>query len=391
MSVRVLIVDDSAFFRKRVTDILSSVPSIEVIGTASNGLEAVEKAKSLAPDVITMDYEMPVMDGLTAVRRIMAESPSAILMFSSLTYEGARVTLDALEAGAMDFLPKNFEDIARDASKMQDVLKSRILAISKSSPRRSQLRRKMIPSSHANERREQPAKLGRSAANLSPSSASRLATRSSLESPQAKSIKPIHRTRAHLRKPAGCDIVAIGTSTGGPVALQKVISTLPANFPVPILLIQHMPATFTPAFAERLDGLSALRVKQADDGEDVLPGNVYLAPGGKQMLINDRAGRKRIMIHEGDERLTYKPSVDVTFGSVAKSFAGKALAIVLTGMGADGREGSRLLKSSGSRVWTQTEATCVVYGMPQAVDKAGYSDERLDIDEFSERIINEFS
>ena len=149
-----------------------------------------------------------------------------------------------------------------------------------------------------------------------------------------------------------------------------------------------MPATFTPAFAERLNALSAIKVKEAEDGDVLQPGCAYLAPGGKQMLVGNRGGRASISILDGDERLTYKPSVDLTFGSVSKSFPGKVLSIVLTGMGADGKEGCRLMKSSGSTVWTQTEATCVVYGMPMAVDKAGYSDKSLDINDVAEQLVN---
>ena len=184
------------------------------------------------------------------------------------------------------------------------------------------------------------------------------------------------------------EIVAIGTSTGGPVALQKIITHLPANFPVPILLVQHMPATFTPAFAERLDDLSKIKVKQAEDGDVLKPGVAYLAPGGRQMIVGLRGGKHTISVIDGDGRVTYKPSVDLSFGSVAKAFPGKVLSIVLTGMGSDGREGCKLLKSGGSTVWTQSESTCVVYGMPMVIDKAGLSDKSLDIDMIAEHIIH---
>jgi two-component system chemotaxis response regulator CheB len=386
MAVKVLIVDDSAFFRKRLSEILQKVDSIEVVGTASNGKEAIDQAKALHPDVITMDYEMPVMDGITAIRHIMKESPCPILMFSSLTHEGARVTLDALDAGAVDYLPKNFEDIARDATKMQEVLKTRILSIarkSRFSPRPSPAvpAREPASSSAASANlstRERLQRLADGGINRAAHGASPAATGSSVAATPAG--------RSGLKHPVS--VVAIGTSTGGPVALQKVITKLPENFPVPILLIQHMPATFTPAFAERLNALSAIQVKEAEDGDVLQPGRAYLAPGGKQMLVGNRGGRASISILDGDERLTYKPSVDLTFGSVSKSFPGKVLSIVLTGMGADGKEGCRLMKSSGSTVWTQSEATCVVYGMPMAVDKAGYSDKSLDINDIAEQLVN---
>lgn len=400
MSVRVLVVDDSAFFRKRVSEILGSVPEVEVIGAASNGREALEKVKTLKPDVITMDYEMPVMDGVTAVRHIMLECPTPILMFSSLTYEGARVTLDALEAGAVDFLPKNFEDISRNASRMQEVLKERILQVA--GARRSSL--KSSPETTA--RRDTPQNLN--SKPQSPASGLRRQTGadSQVNGTSASLARP---SRAPVQKDVGArsnakragargktinhpvDILLIGTSTGGPVALQKIVSRLPASFPVPILLIQHMPATFTPAFAERLNSLSALHVRQAENGDELRPGSVFLAPGGKQMMLKKEGRRTILNIIEGDERLTYKPSVDLTFGSAARIFPGRILSIVLTGMGADGREGCRLIKASGATVWTQDEKSCVVYGMPMAVDKAGYSDLSLPISDFAERLVGELS
>lgn len=372
MSVTVLIVDDSSFFRKRVGEILSSVADIKVVGAASNGREGVELAKKLKPDVITMDYEMPVMDGVTAVRHIMAETPTPILMFSSLTYEGARVTLDALEAGAVDFLPKNFEDIARDASKMQDVLKSRILAIAKPSARKSAPAPRVAPEAEA----KAPAqKLRRAPAAPEPRRA---------VAPRSASGKP---SKGKVSHPV--ELLVIGASTGGPVALQKLLTQLPANFPVPVLVIQHMPATFTPAFAERLNGLCKVKVKHASDGDQLRAGEVLLAPGGKQMLVTGKG--RQIAIVDGDDRLTYKPSVDVTFGSAAKALPGKVLAAVLTGMGADGREGCRLLKKTNSTVWTQTEKSCVIYGMPMAVDRAGFSDDSIDINDFGDRIVSGLS
>jgi len=377
MTVRVLVVDDSAFFRKRVSEILGSVPDIEVIGAVSNGKEALDKVPTLKPDVITMDYEMPVMDGVTAVRQIMATCPTPIIMFSSLTYEGARVTLDALEAGAVDFLPKNFEDISRNASRMQEVLKQRILEVAGSRRSASRPVAPKLPEKE-NEKPVAPKRVSARAAARPAAPAKPAAAPPS--APTAKRGKTIKHP---------IELVVIGTSTGGPVALQKIITKLPTNFPVPILLVQHMPATFTPAFADRLNSMSTLRVKQAEDGDALARGGVYLAPGGKQMVLKKEGRGARISIIEGDERLTYKPSVDLTFGSAARVYPGKLLSIVLTGMGADGREGARIIKGSGATVWTQSEKSCVVYGMPMAVDKAGYSDLSLDVNEFADRLIGE--
>ncbi len=376
MGVSVLVVDDSAFFRKRVCEILQAVPDIKVVGTASNGREAIELAKRLKPDVITMDYEMPVMDGVTAVRHIMQEAPTPILMFSSLSYEGARVTLDALEAGAVDFLPKNFEDIARDASKMQEVLRKRILTIAKPSAGVSNTSAATPASNEVSEQ----SSVTRSAPEPAPFRAPKAAP-----APQAKPASARGKG-SKVKHPV--DLIVIGTSTGGPVALQKILSKLPSNLPAPILLVQHMPATFTPAFAERLNSLSRIQIKHAEDGDMLRKGTAYLAPGGKQMIIGAAAGGYQIHVLPGDERLTYKPSVDITFGSAAKSFPGRVLGVVLTGMGADGREGCRMLKRGGSTIWTQSEKSCVIYGMPMAVDKAGYSDDSIDIADMADRIVS---
>jgi len=396
MSVTVLVVDDSGFFRKRVCEILNSVQDIKVVGTASNGREAIELVKKLSPDVVTMDYEMPVMDGVTAIRIIMTECPTSILMFSSLTYEGARVTLDALEAGAVDFLPKNFEDIARDTGKMQDELKKRILDIAKHKSKNSVPGDVLIQS-------PQTGTIGRSqniqekTKTLLPKTSASvgLSKKSALKAAPIKSnavVTPTNQARVSTKRSAKLshtiDLLVIGASTGGPVALQKVISKLPANFPVPILIIQHMPNSFTPAFAERLNNLSPLSVKHAADGDVLKKGQALLAPGGKQMIVTGFGQKRHVKILEGDERLTYKPSVDVTFGSAAKAYPSRVLGVVLTGMGADGREGCRMLKQSGSTVWTQDEASCVIYGMPMSVDKAGYSDASIALQQIANRIVD---
>jgi len=403
MSVTVLVVDDSGFFRKRVCEILNSVQEIKVVGTASNGREAIELVKKLSPDVVTMDYEMPVMDGVTAIRIIMAECPTSILMFSSLTYEGARVTLDALEAGAVDFLPKNFEDIARDTGRMQDELKNRILDIGKlkvkkSAPKEAQVEPPQTSTTSQSQNAQlktkatAPKTLAPSASVSSPLTGLSKSSVSKTATTRANTVSPTNKPRAHTRKAAtlshAVDLLVIGASTGGPVALQKVISKLPANFPAPVLIIQHMPDSFTPAFAERLNSLSQLSVVHASDGGVLKKGQALLAPGGKQMIVTGLGQKRLVKILEGDERLTYKPSVDVTFGSAAKAYPGRVLGVVLTGMGADGREGCRMLKQSGSTVWTQDEASCVIYGMPMSVDKAGYSDASISLEQIANRIID---
>ncbi len=361
MAVKVLVVDDSGFFRRRVSEILSADPNIQVVGTATNGREAIDQALALKPDVITMDYEMPMMDGITAVRTIMQRCPTPVLMFSSLTHEGARVTLDALDAGAVDFLPKNFEDISRNPEKVKQLLCEKVHSIARSN-------RRSVGSSPAPSASVAPLPKPSVTAPAAPVTA-RVTSAPLGAASSSSAATPVGASAAPKRK--AYKLVAIGTSTGGPVALQRVLTQLPANFPAPIVLIQHMPAAFTKAFAERLDKLCRISVKEAEDGDVLRPGLALLAPGGKQMMID---GRGMIKILPGDERLNYKPCVDITFGSAAKSYHDKVLAVVLTGMGADGREGARLLKQGGSQVWAQDEASCVIYGMPMAVVKANLAD-----------------
>jgi len=379
MTVSVLVVDDSGFFRKRLTEILTSSGQIKVVGAATNGREGVELAEKLRPDVITMDYEMPVMDGISAVREIMRKHPTPVLMFSSLTYEGARVTLDALEAGAVDFLPKNFEEIARDNSQLQKILIERILDVARSRPgNRPAAPARPEPSAPTS---RAPATPARPRAEVTPRQ------RPGAHSPAA-APEPETPRRPTRRGPAKhYAVVGIGTSTGGPVALQRVLTALPATFPAPIVLVQHMPASFTPAFAERLNKLCRIEVRQAADGDVLRPGLALLAPGGKQMMVENRGGQARIRILPGDERLNYKPCVDVTFGSLARSFPGKTLGVILTGMGSDGKEGCRMMKQSGSDIWSQDEKSSVIYGMPMAVAKAGLTDDVLSLDEIGPRLV----
>jgi two-component system chemotaxis response regulator CheB len=388
MTVRVLVVDDSAFFRRRVTEILEQNSRLEVIGSANDGREAVDKAKSLRPDVITMDIEMPVMNGIDAVKEIMRSAPCPILMFSSLTHEGATATLNALEAGAADFLPKKFEDIARNRDEAVKTLQDRVLAIANDTGARST-------------RAATPPPAPRSSTPLTRSPATRGSSGSALDRIRQRSEER-QRQRDEATAPASVaptsglsinrayQILAIGTSTGGPVALQKILTQLPADFPYPIVMVQHMPAAFTKAFSQRLDGLCKVRVKEAEDGDVLRPGQAYLAPGGKQMIVDGTSSNARLRIKEDNSgRVTYKPSVDITFASLSKLFGGKVLGVILTGMGADGREGSRMLKQKGATIWAQDEASCVVYGMPQAVASAGISSRSISLNEMGKAIIKE--
>lgn len=371
MTYKVLVVDDSSFFRRRVTDILNKDPQLEVIDVAVNGQEAVDKAKSLKPDVITMDIEMPVLNGIAAVQKIMSQSPTAILMFSSLTHKGAKSTLDALEAGALDFLPKKFSEIAENSDEAGSLLRQRVLQIAKKGglPRRSITRERSVPNRIQDNH-----------------------STTSLRRPVVGTASNTLKTSSALKNSSGkkYSLLAIGTSTGGPVALQKILTQLPQDFPLPIIMIQHMPATFTNAFASRLNSLCKIEVKEACDGDTLKPGCAYLAPGGRQMIICGTENSAKIKIIDDDSpKITFKPSVDISFGSAAKTYGGNVLGVILTGMGADGREGSRMLKAKGATIWAQDEQSCVVYGMPQAVAVAGISKLSLPLDEISSSILKE--
>lgn len=355
-----MVVDDSKFFRRRVAEIINENADIEVVGQAENGNEAIQRAAELKPDVITMDIEMPVMDGITAVRRIMAQRPTPIVMFSSLTTEGAKATLDALDAGAADFLPKRFEDIAKDKEEAKRLLCDKIRSLA----------RKGMP--HLGATPARPKGITKAPPPSAPKSPNTVA-----EKPGSTAHTSPPNSRPPLKGPV--KLLAIGTSTGGPVALQKVLAALPADFPLPVLVVQHMPGTFTPAFSQRLNQTCNISVKEAATGDVLKPGCAYVAPGGQQMVLDPRASVPTIKIIESDPALNYKPSVDVTFNSINERFNGKVLAVILTGMGADGREGTRALKAKGAEVWAQDEHSCVVYGMPAAVVDAGLADRVYDL------------
>ncbi|MEJ2456105.1 MAG: chemotaxis response regulator protein-glutamate methylesterase [Candidatus Thiodiazotropha sp.] len=339
--LKVLIVDDSAFFRNRIAGLLANAPDFEVIGNAVNGQEAIDKAIALRPDVITMDVEMPVVDGIAAVRRIMSEAPTRILMFSALTREGARETLDALEAGALDFLPKEMKVSERAAANEQ--LLERLRAVG----------RARIPVAKA-----------------------------TAVGYRTAGVRPMHGATMSGGRELHPSLVAIGASTGGPVALRQVLTALPRHFALPVVVAVHMPGSFTKAYAERLNAVCAVEVREALDRDPLKPGQVLIAPGGRQMTVERGPAGHHVRVTDALPGQIYHPSVDLLFSSVASSFGGKALAVVMTGMGSDGLKGAQELKSAGSSVWSQDEKSCVVYGMPQAVARAGLSDRVVSLDEF---------
>lgn len=357
MTIRVLIVDDSGFFRRRLSEILTSDPMIEIVDIAVDGKEAIEKVINCRPDVITMDIEMPIMNGIDATREIMKKRPTPILMFSSLTYQGAQATLDALEAGATDFLPKRFDDISNDKQEARHILCSRVKALA------------TRPGTAAH----------------TPTS-TRSPPRPSVTGQATPRQVEVATPRTSRRfKSSDYDLVGIGTSTGGPVALQEVLTQLPESFPLPLLLVQHMPGAFTEAFAARLNQLCKIQVRQAKDGDKLEPGLALLAPGGKQMVVVKRAGRLMVKINEEtDPMQNYKPCVDVTFDSLAKNMGGRVLGIILTGMGQDGLEGCKKLKQHSSTIWAQDQATSIIYGMPAAV--ASIAEQVLPINEIGKKL-----
>lgn len=355
MSVRVLIVDDSGFFRRRLTEILNDDPLIEVIGAAVDGKEAIAQAKSLKPDVITMDIEMPVMNGIDATRTIMRQTPTSILMFSSLTYDGATATLEALEAGAADFLPKRFEDISNKREEALTLLRNRVKTLGRSS-------------------RSLRTAVSTTSATSRPLTSSSLADKKPV-TPPPKPSKPF--------KLRDFDLIAIGTSTGGPVALQTVLTAIPASYPVPILMIQHMPPKFTEAFANRLDKLCKINVREAKQGDKLEAGVALIAPGGMQLDVVKKAGSLSVNIKESTPDQNYKPCVDLSFESIAMSVGSRVLGIILTGMGADGRDGARRMKQTGATIWAQDEKTSLIYGMPAAVAQANLADQILPLPEIA--------
>lgn len=376
MPIKVLVVDDSSFFRRRISEIIASDKAFEVVGQGSNGQEAIDLTIKLSPDLITMDYEMPFLDGISAVKEIMKRKPTSILMFSSLTYEGARTTLDALEAGAKDFLPKSFESVSGQVSVASNELLMRLRAIANVD------RTSISPVKPAVKNDVKPNETTRGVFNTAPTTAATSTTTTTTADLKANQAAKTGRSRKKMSlRPKIC---VIGSSTGGPMALQSVLKAIPANSRLPILIAQHMPAAFTEAFADRLNTLCQVRVYHAKNGEKLQPGCVYIAPGGMQTILKDSS--MTLSILKGDDRLNYKPCVDLTFASAAKAFPGKVLAVVLTGMGADGADGARLLKQSNSEVWIQDEQSCVVFGMPQAVMKQGYYDDMMSIDQVGPRL-----
>lgn len=363
--ITVVVVDDSAFMRKALSSMLEKDPEIKVVATARDGQEGLEMIRKHNPNVVTLDIEMPKMDGLTALRHIMMEMPRPVLMVSSLTVEGAEATLKALELGAVDFIPKQLAKVSLDIVKIEEELQDKVKQIS---------RRRFIPP-----RPSRP--VTRPLGTTTGGSVNGFASNSAAA--QAVAPRPVSSRAGRPNR----DIVAIGVSTGGPPAVQKVLSQLPADFPAAILIAQHMPAAFTGPFAKRLDGVCKITVKEAENGDKVTAGVAYVSPGGKHIRLDMRAGRMEIVVTTDPIEALYKPSANVLMESVGNCVGRRGLGVILTGMGSDGAEGMKVFKQKGGRAIAQSDASCVVYGMPKAIVDAGLADEIHDIDDMAEAIM----
>ena len=325
--IRVLVVDDSAFVRQALSRMLGAAPDVEVVATAVDGEDGVAKVSELRPDVVTLDVKMPRMGGLEALRRIMTECPTPVLLLSSHTSEGAEVTLRGLELGAMDFVDKSSVQGHMNLLGLADELLAKVRALAG------------VP-------RERLAGAG---------------------GPPRPAVAPARHDRQ-------ADVIVIGTSTGGPSALQAIIPRLPRALASTILIVQHMPAGFTRSLADRLDQRSALPVREAQDGEPVSRGLVLLAPGGLHMKLKKRGTQTSVWLDAEPRSALHRPSVDVLMASVAKAYGARSMGIVLTGMGADGVEGLRAIREAGGRTLAESQETCVIYGMPKAALEAGVVD-----------------
>lgn len=338
--------DDSAFMRRIISDLLESDPDIQVVATARDGADAVEKCFSLQPDVITLDVEMPKLDGHGALRRIMAQRPTPVVMVSSLTKEGAEATIRALALGAVDFVAKPSGTISLNMHVVRDELVAKVKAAARAHPH---YRRALA---------EHPSR-----------------PRTAKPSGQQAALRPAAPPK---------QLVVIGCSTGGPGALHQIVPLLPADLPAGVLVVQHMPPGFTRSLAKRLDEISAIAVKEAAAGDQVAPGLVLVAPGGYHMTVDAQG---RILLDQEPPLHGVRPAVDRTLASVVPLWRNRTVGVILTGMGYDGAQGIRALKREGGRTIAEDASTCVVYGMPRVIVEMGLADEILPVQNIAAAVV----
>lgn len=356
--LRCLVVDDSALYRKVVRDVLAAIPGVEVVGVANDGARAVEQIEALRPDLVTLDLEMPRLDGIGVLKELQRKGIEvAAIMVSAFTTSGAKTTTEALSLGAFDFILKPTTNSLAEST--------------------LQLRHDLTPKVNAARLRG----LATPATRTAPSSTTTSSTPSQRPAIPARPLPPKPRL-PNLRP----EIVAIGVSTGGPQALTQLLPKLPANFPVPIVIVQHMPPMFTKSLADDLDKRCQLRVSEGTQGQPVRRGEIIIAPGGRMMRVVKQATGPVIQLTDDPPERNCKPSVDFLFRSVASGYGARALAVVLTGMGDDGTLGAKQIKAAGGMVLAQDEATCVVYGMPKSIVENNLADDVLSLSQIADHM-----
>ncbi len=357
-NIRALVIDDTIVYRKIVGDVLAETPGVEVVGTANNGKIALSKIAALKPDLITLDIEMPEMNGIE-VLQALKDQPDApvIIMLSTLTQQGSEMTIKALELGAFDFVPKPSEGkMAENLQKVRDSLLPIIDTLKRQKQTRLKIREKV----------KAKAAPGKTVVKDTPA-------------------RPVHK--AVIK--SNSEIVGIGISTGGPNALTQMVPMLPADFRAPILIVQHMPPMFTASLAQSLNNKSKIEVKEAENGDKLLPGRILIAPGGKQMKIIAAADgiTRKIKITDDPPENSCKPSVDYLFRSIAQHYVGRSTGVIMTGMGNDGSKGLAQMKNNGSIIIAQDEETCTVFGMPKEPVESGIADIVVPLEKIAEEIL----
>lgn len=351
---RVLVVDDTVFMRQYLKNIIeSSFQDVEVI-VASSGIIALEKLKVYEPDVITLDFEMPEMNGIECLKEIVKFTNAPVIMVSAFTSQGAKITIDALSLGAFDFVCKPTKIFNHDPGDFEVHFLEKIEAGLYFMKNKQTVRKQSAFSQFIKNKEIEP-----------------------VENKAREKVKLDY---------SKVEIVGIGISTGGPSVVREILSSLPKNFKLSIVIVQHMPVGFTTEFAERLNDTSQIEVKEAEDGDALKPGRALIAPGGKQLSVEKGHGGGVVKVYDGEKVSGHKPSADVLFSSLARNYKDKALGIIMTGMGADGSKGMLELKNAGAPTWAQNEETCIVYGMPKVAVDIGAVCEILSVQEVIKRL-----